>query len=426
MSQTTPRAPDALIYLPGLGSRGQDAFSISAVAAQLAHSLDVQAVDVGAHFSIGRLREEKFREFTTPVVSIMREAKGAEPTNVADMYLFDYRSLLISKSQQAAPLQEIFTLFAIICSGLLRLVGSFFRGHFRKRSSLMVLLGSASMAIFLVYAVMTLPAVIGVVLRLLGGYDGEGRDSVAAVASSVQSWVVLERLTSWSQSLIVTFTALGLLTRFNLKQFINESAGELDAVTRYLTLHDQRPELLGRFTTLLEHLAERCAAGEYQRIHVLGYSFGSIVALDALFPAEAAPVPRTSSIETLVTIGCPFDFIKLYWPKYFDFRKIAPAEQRAKWINLHSDTDLLSSSFAQEGLRSDVKKGDRGAKPDLNVMYSGTPRDEKLNLMERLLVSFTVKRHHLSYWGSGKAHDQGCLMEVVRHVELGEPMVGAR
>src|SRR5207247_5225157 len=79
------------------------------------------------------------------------------------------------------------------------------------------------------------------------------------------------------------------------------------SVMSYFRYGERRGDLSGNLARLMQHLAERGKV-KYSRVDLVAYSFGTIVALDALFPPRGQSVRTFSDIGRLVTIGCPFDF----------------------------------------------------------------------------------------------------------------------
>lgn len=63
-------------------------------------------------------------------------------------------------------------------------------------------------------------------------------------------------------------------------------------------------------------------AGWTGPIHLLGYSFGSLIVYEAMFPrtSSLADVVPAQAVETLTTIGCPLDIVRLYKPDYVSGR----------------------------------------------------------------------------------------------------------
>ena len=120
---------------------------------------------------------------------------------------------------------------------------------------------------------------------------------------------------------MIVLTGLGAF-RPQVRAALTAGAVNYLAQVHYIRLGDRQDAVVGRLTRVLEEVAER---GGYRRIHLLGYSFGSVVAIDALFPPERRPTPRFSRIDTLVTIGCPFDLLRSPWPDYFNKRATLPS-----------------------------------------------------------------------------------------------------
>ncbi len=116
-----------------------------------------------------------------------------------------------------------------------------------------------------------------------------------------------------------------------------------------MSVGDRAGALSGQFSQLLDYIAEKEAKTQssYDNVHVIAFSFGTIVTLDAVFPYSTLS-KRTRRINTLVTIGCPFDFIRTYWPTYFECRVGWP-DVPHKWVNIYTPADVLGSDFKDEG-----------------------------------------------------------------------------
>jgi hypothetical protein len=59
------------------------------------------------------------------------------------------------------------------------------------------------------------------------------------------------------------------------------------------------------------------------------------------------------SVHTLVTIGCPFDFVRTFWSDYFDESRDYTDKVPLRWLNVYSPVDVLGSNF-----RNDPQPGD--------------------------------------------------------------------
>src|SRR3712207_3046953 len=104
---------------------------------------------------------------------------------------------------------------------------------------------------------------------------------------------------------------------------------------------DALVNLLERLVEAIVRLQET-GSPAYRQIHLVGYSFGSLVALDAMFSRRERPRPRFQSIHTLVTIGCPFDLVRSFWPEYYR-RRFGHAGRPERWINVYVRRDIMGS-----------------------------------------------------------------------------------
>jgi hypothetical protein len=150
-----------------------------------------------------------------------------------------------------------------------------------------------------------------------------------------------------SQSLAVIATTFGFASPRALKQRFVDSAVNYLTMTQYLALGARRRSVWGQFTAMLERL---CEAGRYETVHVVAFSFGSIVALDALYPPGESPPPRYDQIDAVVTIGAPVDVVRQFRPKYFDGRRSRENGVDYRWHNIFIPSDVLASN-----LRDDAK-----------------------------------------------------------------------
>ncbi len=81
----------------------------------------------------------------------------------------------------------------------------------------------------------------------------------------------------------------------------------------------------------------------YTSVHIVAFSFGSVVSLDLLFP-HSRPGARIGTIKNLVSIGCPFDIIRTYWPAYFKDRQ-KKSNVPEKWVNIYASLDVFGSNY---------------------------------------------------------------------------------
>jgi hypothetical protein len=149
-------------------------------------------------------------------------------------------------------------------------------------------------------------------------------------------------------------------------------------------------------------------------VHLIGYSFGSLVALDLLFPRtrEAEVDARfPTSIASLTTIGCPVDFLRLYVPDYLADRRTDMCG--VMWTNIFIAADVFGSNFTDADDFSDSRDRFPGA-VEVSV---GDCRPTTVRYTDERLSFFSILaragfRAHDGYWRVGKGSN--CLSSVAR------------
>jgi hypothetical protein len=151
-------------------------------------------------------------------------------------------------------------------------------------------------------------------------------------------------------------------------------------------------------------------------IHILAYSFGSIVALDALFPRDlglrTGPDRIAAAITSLVTVGSPVDFVRQFYPHYLEGRMARAAG--LPWTNLFLPEDILGSNFLDDDDHSGYESpptGDRASGlASVHPTRSVAVGRERLGL--KSLLSLEGVRIHGEYWDQAhRAHLLGPVID---------------
>ncbi len=226
------------------------------------------------------------------------------------------------------------------------------------------------------------------------------------------------------QGLVVALTALGLW-RSGLVSGLGRAAVGYTCVMGYLGFGDRRDQLVGQLIEVLDRIQEQEDV-RYQRIDVLAYSFGTIVALDAFFPRGGTPNIRLRDVDTLVLVRCPFDFIRTYWPDYFNTRSV-DTNVPCTWLNFYSPTDILASNFRADGEIGEPEQGiptdgapEKRRKP-VNVPYGGSRSASDVGPLE--FVTFMGLRSHSLYWARADEREETVFSPIVSMLYEGEPIL---
>jgi hypothetical protein len=167
-------------------------------------------------------------------------------------------------------------------------------------------------------------------------------------------------------------------------------------------------------TPLGEGLDALLEDDEDREIFILGYSLGSLVALDYLCPRknqyQRLDDRHTSAIRGLITIGSPLDFVRLYMPKYIDNRQTRIPD--LDWTNVFIPADVLGSNMANGNDYSEPTPNDGVDVGEIRPTETHQYTDETLNLSGILRRRGFLS--HGEYWSEPRAGH--CLDVVVGKV----------
>lgn len=480
-SDAAPEASgrDAIIFVPGMAAGVFDQ-SVDTVSRRIATAMDRNAVDGRASFVLGEGRDEDYKSgHKTRMITIVRR-DGAGERPVADVYELTYHQALTARFGRRPPLLKALSVAGVV---LLHLRG-FGRSVLTKSRSFaqqaQVVYAAILLSVLVTYAAVVAGTAVATAVELTRGRVGtiatgaspaqggtetapaqEGTESPPTqegtgapptgaetntppasglpAGGSGQATTGAESTAAESsapspdarwlgrfQSVVVIVAFLGFLVPVDLKAVIERVATEVTPVLSYISTGSRRGSVTGQLADLLDHIIEKQDAGlRYDRIHIVGFSFGSIVALDGIFN-ENGPSTRFRSVDTLVTIGCPFDMIRAYWPRYFGGR---PAPSRVpRWLNYFHSADVLGTDFLApvggKGRRGTARRGiglrDGGScVPESSVRFGPDLREHNYGFLEwATLLGF---RSHIQYWEQDDPTDTGVFELVVRELYAGQP-----
>jgi hypothetical protein len=421
MQPATNAETDALLFLPGVGQVASSDETTLAFAARVATALDHGSQTPRAIFRVRSRVEEARQEVGDHrflVCQILRvEPDGAEKP-VLDVYKLDYQNILVKDYEQQSSFRRAAVTAFQAGRGALRIVGALRRSRAISARRLLQVLTAFFLWILLsAYFLLLLASLLAVASVGLERILELNQDVTAPGAGEV-----LKRIASFSGWLSGVAILATVLTSFVPERWKNELVGMGASYVRmstYLSINQQRSAILGRFHALLEHIAEKEVP--YRRVHVVAYSFGSVVALDALFPpnnfSNRPPhAPRLEAIDKLVTIGCPFDFIRALWPRYFEGR-VALSDAPRTWFNVYTPADAFGSNFRDDDALGEATVSLAGKSPN-NLVY------EQSNYGILDALTFVALRAHGMYFSPDGDHlDQGCLRETISAAFAGEPIL---
>jgi hypothetical protein len=438
MSDNVQVPPDAAILIPGL-RHSEVEQSIDLIGLKIARAMDRNAKTARAEFLLKEGKDEDYGGgCKTRMLRIVRKDDTGEKP-VLDLYEMSYSHLLLDGAANESLIKRISRLGLSLLSNAPRLVSSLMKpGKTREQKMQMALATLILLVLVLYMVVLVFTAVYTVMQRPELGLEAPawmetliedeqepaetpGGAERKAAGSGEEGASELNIL----QYLVIVLTALGLLTTQDYQRKLREAATQYTAIMNYFNLGERKGRLSGQLADLLEHIAEKQEPA-YNNIHLLSYSFGSILAIDGLYQ-HGRLSERFRLVKTLVTIGCPFDFIRTYWPGYFKRREALPWSP-PPWLNVYSPLDVLGSNFRNDDQDGEAAHGVEigSAATEVvrprNLVFTRGVSLESLSFWDILYL--TGFKAHASYWERSSTSDLSCFDLLIPELYAGQPVLG--
>jgi hypothetical protein len=443
---------DAVIFVPSIGNEWTDQ-SLELIARKMSRALALQEGGRVA-YTIDLQDEDNFGGGTETMkfYSISRsDPNVGTKEKILDLYEMNYRSLLIHDFEQRTLLVKSVVVLLTVISNIGRVFGAFFRSwlvwlgpkptpyekgkdaeYVESRrhhnatgitwlEKLQALYALVIFSMISAYMILLFLSSVGIIATAIASAGAAAANGGAAFdpASVIQS-VVNTPFGGLASLFLAVVTLVAGVTHNQVREFI------LGIIVDYICMVDyinddadegQKRKLIAQLQDFMDRI-DHHANGGYRRYAIVSFSFGSIVALDTLFPKEererSVVVDKTS---VLFTIGSPFDLIRSFWSTYFEKRNVC--DLNLEWWNIFSPLDLLGSNFrnddkADHPVESFIFKSGElceiGFKPQ-NIQYGG---DAPIRLSLRFLLLYALRAHSI-YWD--KSNDNSDAFEhVIRNL----------
>lgn len=462
-AQKSPLERDCIIFLPGIGGESMDQ-SIGGLARRLAAALDLNAKDNTAVFYSKVKVVEDLSTCKGDVGTLYRKDDSGD-LPFLDIYKVDYRDTLIERYENRNLLVKALLLLVALPGTLMRLLRAILTGKSSKTrvEKMQLLYALGILSLLVIYVVILFSAVwatiqgagslskdVTVISDRVGTFTQEtwqkirGRESLqpkespdqknpieTPIEKSASSSPEEAAINGWlrlSQLIVVLWAAISLFLppKFNFKELISKAAVDFLCLIYYLNLGEQRNSIIGRVELLIDEVLRKSGnelkKGEgspYRNIYIFAYSFGSIVALDALFPAGKKPGRAFQSVHTLVTIGCPFDFVRTFWSDYFGESRDYTDKVPLRWLNVYSPVDVLGSNFRNDphagdadiNIRAEQTNSAPNVPAPINVPFTDGLNFSRLSWLNSLTL--IGLRSHSTYWSNTAAPEVNCFNDLV-------------
>jgi hypothetical protein len=379
------------IYIAGLG-QSSNKESVEKYAERYIKELEYSTSGINFYTKVEKIYYND--DQSSLVVKIYQHTKEKQKSNQDNLiyafYDFEYNELLNQKFQNKNLFLKNLALLLLVTRKLPRLITSLFKKRTYTK-------GGQTFYMFLLFLIMSLAVllIIPSLLSIFNGFNCSGIKLICIVNN------FLKVLKEYSMK-ILPLTSIAIIFIPESRTLLTKVAAEFTTIDNYIQYGEQAQIIQGNLDALIEYIIED---EENPTIHLHTYSFGSVIALDALFPLGNEPSANIlNNINLLITVGAPYEFINNYYPKFYTER-INKMSEKIEWINVYSTMDAFASNFRKDNKAKEPQYGIMGKieKP-INLNYE-IARREKYNIF-----SFLTLKHitmHQSYWDDSKS-GQSC------------------
>lgn len=376
------------IYISGLG-QSSNKESVEKYAARYIKELEYSTSGINYYTKVEKIYyNDDQSSLSVRIYQHSKEQLKSDNDNVIyTFYDFEYNELLNQKFQNKNLLFKNIALLLLVIRKFPRLLTSLFKKRTYTK-------GGQTFYMFLLFLVMALA-----VLFLL--------PSMLSLINEIEYFknFKLKLDFNWFSNLskfTIPLTTILILFIPESSTLLTKVAAEFTTIDNYIQYGEQAQIIQGNLDALIEYIVEN---EENPTIHLHTYSFGSIIALDALFPIGTEPCDNIlNNIKLLITVGAPYEFIDNYYPNFY-IERTDKMSQKIEWINVYSTMDAFASNFRKDNKVGEAKYGIMGRKEvPINLNYE-IARREKYNIF-----SFLTLKHitmHQSYWDDSKS-GQSC------------------
>lgn len=388
------------IYITGLGQSFHQE-SVEKYATRFKNEMNYNVQGVTYDIKTEKITYSEENEST--VVSII-EINNNEEKIVYKFYDFKYRDSLVKTFNSYNILYKNFLLFLLVLKKIPLLIKRLIFSNSYSRPG-------QTMYVFIIFLIISLailfliPSTFIFVKEFFVDYP-KTKPNVPQLINKDSLTVIFNYLSDFSIMFVVPITTLLLLIIPESKTIVTDLATEFASLDNYIQYGEQSQCVLGNMDLLIEYIAENEPDA---KIHIHSYSFGTILAYDLLFPIGNIPSNNSKRmVEMLITIGSPYEFVKAYYPNFYDNRSLE-IQDDLKWINVYSISDAFATNF-----RKDTKIG-----PSEFGLLNSTLKPKNLNyeiapVQSFSIVNFITLYHlkmHQHYWDKN-SQGQSCMRMI--------------
>ena len=192
---------------------------------------------------------------------------------------------------------------------------------------------------------------------------------------------------------VLGMSSLGIVAGWAaIRKHVLAMAGSMEWLMRFVT---NESAIADTVALVVDEAVDGLRQNDWNgSIHLLGFSFGSLVLFESLFPRpgalrSSAPV---ASISSLTTVGCPIDLVRLYQPAYIANR--TARRPGMPWTNVFNAADIFASN---------LRNGDDSSEGVADALPFAAPPPTSIRYLDQVIGPtqlFSSGSIHAGYWGT--------------------------
>jgi len=389
------------IYFSGL-NHTTDNETVEKYAARYVKELENATLDFCYYSKIEKINYNKNN--SSLVIYIFEHQKNTPKSNsdklVYKLYDFEYQEELNQDFLSKNIIFKNICLLLLVLKRIPRLLLNLFKKTTYQK-------GGKTITLFFLFLIMSLAVLLLLPLIILS-FDTRfilESHNVIHTTSNLNLFV--------KYIIILTVTFILCIPESNI--ILTKIAAEFITLDFYIRKTEQRQTIKNNLNALIKYIE---GAEPDKKLHFHTYSFGSIIALDALFPNNSEPsIAIQNKINLLVTIGAPYEYINNYYPNFYKNR-IDTMTKKIQWINVYSLVDAYASNFRYDNKVGEANFGILNKQEiPININFEIT---EKRNTNGVDFFGLKQIFMHKSYWDDTNSGTSCTQLIYFKMKEIGQ------
>ncbi|WP_196889370.1 hypothetical protein [Aureivirga sp. CE67] len=407
----------SIIYLPELGKEKKDS-SLESYVKRYMISLEKINDNTHKRYSVeyDDISYGDAHNFSAKRAVISESIEDGAESKIVEIIGYNYNEELTSHFRNKKIFIQAFYLFSTLSIRFWKLMSvvSYRKTNLSFDKKVQVFFMLMIFMMLTLFGIFMIPSIVTVLFELLDKLTGTKIESLLAFKWNIPftEYVFTLETVQKISATIVSMTTVALVFFPEMHENMTKMSSKYLCVDHYLSYGKNKLEIIGKLETLISKVDEN---KESTTLELHSYSFGSIILLDLIFPYKRVPLQTIQrNVSKIVTIGCPYDFIKQYYPNYFANRNESDAMKKVVWQNVFCQADVFSSNFRRDNKCMQPMEDVEDKSFDFSVvphnLYFDVYDFKTLGSVDKLF--FIGFRAHGTFWGTSY-ESVSCLQDLL-------------